>query len=513
MPKITQLNPITSISDDDLVPIVNDPSGAPSTNKITFDNFKKSIMKNIYVEAGFLKANTSSLTISSNTATTIETVVNTTAGEPTYAELYWNNVNNIPANNETIFSDLYVWTDGMGLDIAKYRKDLGYNEDYNWQWTKTGDFLIPPTGDIYRDGFSVINRPMLTPNIEYTGVLSEFPTILNISKGHAIIHTSNGHVMEDKTLYWLEDRFYTSDSDFTLTQTLNFVNFGGMNNNFIVGGEGENVLRTINLNSMVAIRGNLTITYLPALTSFNANNVVFVGGGITIRHMSKTNTVFDFYNLSHMDNNLIVDQNNTLTSFPQFPNLKIANDVEYTYNNSTTNYPIFTSLENCADITFVQNAGLPSGPRFPALKISHNVVFNNNVNMATPPVFTNLVTTHGRIEISECAALTSAPSFPALVTVEDDIIIRANPVMSSGFNFPALKRVDGDFIADNCAWTDTQVDYIINKLATLDGTNGTTIFQNRTVSLNGASASPRSPNSNVAYAKLIDRGCQVNLST
>lgn len=513
MPKISQLNPITSVSNDDLVPIVNDPNGAPSTNKITFDNFKKSVTKNIVFEDGIARANTGNFEITSNNGITVQSIVNGVDGPTSYADLYWRNVNPTPANNETTFADLYVWNDGMGYTMGKNRQDLNYVQTYEWQWTKDGNYIIPPDGDILRGGYSIVNRPMLTPNIAYTGVTAEFPEILNLSRGHAILHTSNSHIMEDPTLYWLEDRFYTSDADFTLTQSLNFVNFGGINNNFVVGGEGENVLSTINLNSMVAIRGNLIISYLPALTSFNANNVVFVGGNIIIRYMSKTNTVFDFYDLNHIEGNLIVDQNNTLTTFPQFPNLKITNDIEYTYNNSTTGYPIFTNLENCADITFVQNAGLPNGPRFPALKIAHNITFNNNVNMATPPVFTNLVTTHGRIEVSECAAITSAPSFPALVTVEGDIILRANGGMSGGFNFPALKRVDGDFIADNCSWTDTQVDYIINKLSTLDGTNGTTMFENRTVSLNGPSASPRSPNSNVGYAKLIDRGCQVNLST
>jgi len=43
MPKISELNPITSISLDDLVPVVNDPNGAPSTNKITFSNFANSV--------------------------------------------------------------------------------------------------------------------------------------------------------------------------------------------------------------------------------------------------------------------------------------------------------------------------------------------------------------------------------------------------------------------------------------------------------------------------------------
>lgn len=39
MPKISELNAITAVSNDDLIMVVNDPSGLPSTNKITVSNF------------------------------------------------------------------------------------------------------------------------------------------------------------------------------------------------------------------------------------------------------------------------------------------------------------------------------------------------------------------------------------------------------------------------------------------------------------------------------------------
>lgn len=43
MPKISELNPLTSLSNDDLIPVVNDPNGAPSNNKVTFNNFANSV--------------------------------------------------------------------------------------------------------------------------------------------------------------------------------------------------------------------------------------------------------------------------------------------------------------------------------------------------------------------------------------------------------------------------------------------------------------------------------------
>lgn len=41
--KITDLTAITSASTDDVVEIVNDPTGTPASRKITFDNLQKSI--------------------------------------------------------------------------------------------------------------------------------------------------------------------------------------------------------------------------------------------------------------------------------------------------------------------------------------------------------------------------------------------------------------------------------------------------------------------------------------
>jgi hypothetical protein len=46
MPKISELNTLTGLTSDDLLVVVNDPGGSPSTNKITFSNFSNSIFSN-----------------------------------------------------------------------------------------------------------------------------------------------------------------------------------------------------------------------------------------------------------------------------------------------------------------------------------------------------------------------------------------------------------------------------------------------------------------------------------
>jgi len=43
MPKITELNALTSVTNDDLLIVINDPAGSPSTNKITVGNLFSNI--------------------------------------------------------------------------------------------------------------------------------------------------------------------------------------------------------------------------------------------------------------------------------------------------------------------------------------------------------------------------------------------------------------------------------------------------------------------------------------
>ena len=52
MPKITELNAITSVANNDLLMVVHDPNGLPSTNKITVNNFAKAISTNLNFAQG-----------------------------------------------------------------------------------------------------------------------------------------------------------------------------------------------------------------------------------------------------------------------------------------------------------------------------------------------------------------------------------------------------------------------------------------------------------------------------
>jgi hypothetical protein len=73
---------------------------------------------------------------------------------------------------------------------------------------------------------------------------------------------------------------------------------------------------------------------------------------------------------------------------------------------------------------------------------------------------------------------------------------------------PELKEVLGDVALEICALDQTNVDGILVLLAGLDGTNGTTSFDNFNVTITGTSAAP-SVAGTAAIATLTGRGCTV----
>jgi hypothetical protein len=90
MPKISELTAITSLSADDLIMVVNDPNGAPSSNKITVGN----LFGNVRVSATFANAATFSANVTvtnfmiNNKATPTSNTDNAQAGKVWYDNDY-----------------------------------------------------------------------------------------------------------------------------------------------------------------------------------------------------------------------------------------------------------------------------------------------------------------------------------------------------------------------------------------------------------------------------------------
>lgn len=70
----------------------------------------------------------------------------------------------------------------------------------------------------------------------------------------------------------------------------------------------------------------------------------------------------------------------------------------------------------------------------------------------------------------------------------------------------SLKFFNSNFVTTSNSLNQASVDNILISLAALDGTNGTIVYQNRTITITGGSASPSTAGYN-AYNILLGRGC------
>ena len=452
-----------------------------------------------------------------------------------FAELWWHNRDydaGTIANNTGVDVDFYLENDGAYLYTGKYVNSTSY-ASYGWHWDMDGNYNIPSGGDIRLDGQSVINTPKPTPSIEYTGTFIGYPDILPVSSGKNVIYTANGSAVSNANLYWWDDQFYDGNYDLSGTTSVTLRNIGGVTGQVSLGNKSLNFLANIDLDQ-VSYVDSLYLSNLPALVTFSANNLAHVNGNLRIYSMDKNDSVFNFPNLRYVRNGLQFDNNDRLANFPDFPNLKhldwiYINDnpaltensltlsalttlnYMYMYNNSGVHYgPFFPNLQTTGYIGIYNNSGMIYPPSYPALvTCTSSIDIFNNGNMLNPPAFNNLQTVNGNLNIYQNAAMVTCPTLANLQVVYGNIFFNDNTIMNGNLNFESLKEVDGGFYAVSCALSEADVNYILHILANLDGNNGTTLFNNRNVWLNGGTNASPTGQGLTDKQTLIDRGCNV----
>ena len=402
---------------------------------------------------------------------------------------------------------------------------------------------------------------MLSPNIAYTGVFNGYPANIPVVKGQGIVFTSNSYVLETTNKYWWDGEFDTANYDLSGVETLNFYNLGGIKLDFRLGGKSENFLTSVNLRDIVAIQNNFYVRDLSALTTFSANNLSYIGNNFQIDTMDNANTQFNFPNLKTIINNFYYTYNDTLVNTPQFPALEtVQNSIYMYYNSATQNTMTFDSLRYFGYGSIYQNDGMLAGPEFPALTSIDYFDMNNNDNMIDPPTFpvletingvfnfyghavvtsapalpslvtsnyiqindnalmvngfnfSSLVTVNGSINFDNNVSLTVSPTFPLLQTINGAFTIENNPLLTSGLSFPSLKTLVGNFSVNGCGFNETTINNLLVKLASLDGTNGTTSYDNSSIYLNGGTNAIPTGAGLAAKTTLEGRGCTVYVNS
>jgi hypothetical protein len=116
-----------------------------------------------------------------------------------------------------------------------------------------------------------------------------------------------------------------------------------------------------------------------------------------------------------------------------------------------------------------------------------------------------LATVGGNFSPQNMAALTSL-SLPAVATVGSGFTLDTGTDALASLTLNAgLRTVGGDVVFSSCALDQASVDVLLIRLAGLDGTGGTTSYDNHAVTITGTSATPGAPGL-AAKAVLVARG-------
>lgn len=303
----------------------------------------------------------------------------------------------------------------------------------------------------------------------------------------------------------------------------------------------NNLVTGVTFNDLVGLTSSIS---LPAnVTSVNFPALVYAASGFSIPstvstfsapelvqsaavQVSGTNTVLTSVSLPKLKylgvngsgNNIYLISNPNLTTI-DFPLLEAC----YGSGGIAISSAALTTL-NLPSLKYIRggnsivSAALTS-LSFPALETVSNGTFtitNSNLPLVTSfsaPALKDLFgNTNTNASLSVSVGSQFAVSLPAierigvLQTGGNAIQIQGATVQFSMGS--SLKLVNGNVDASSGALNQVSVDNILVCLAALDGTNGTTAYSSRTITMAGSNAAPSSTGA-AAKATLIARGCTV----
>jgi hypothetical protein len=396
--------------------------------------------------------------------------------------------------------------------------------NYTWNFSPNGVLNLPDeVGDIHRDGVSVLAAPVAppAPSISYTGTFGNAPTFWAYSQPQKLQYTSNNSFADVSSLYWLNQNFDDQWYDLSGLESISFNNIGGISGYLDFSNKTEVVLESINLGSIAAITDDFYLSgFGNVLNSFSANNLSFIGDYVEFYGNGWANTLsVEFPSLKTIGGQLSINYNYG-TSDQVAPSMPALDSVGtfYVYYNRFKQWPDFTSLTTIRNnLTFNNNYNGDFEYSFPAMPALVNAksefYIRSNTNMVNIPSFDSLVRIWGNAYIDNNPSITTFPAFPVLENI-GNVFVGDNCTSATSFDggfLPSIKRIGNNVSFYNCALDQTTVDAILIKLASLDGNEGTTLF-NHDVNLSGGTNATRSSASDSAYSTLVGRGCNLYLN-
>ena len=473
--KVSQLPSLTTTAAPDLLLIVDDPLGTPVSKNITVKNF-----------FGAVPANT---TISGHVLPGANVTYDLGSSTKAWRSLY--------VSNNTIYIG------GKALTVAD-----------------NGSVLVD--GDPITGG-GVVTRP--TPSITYTGTFGDEPPYWTFTDPKKTLLTSNNTFTETANYYWLDERFDDGYYDLSALESITFNNIGGITDYLDFSDKSEAALESIDFGVLEVVQGGFYLSgFGGVLQTITADNLKSIENTFEMYSNGFTdgpNVVFP--ELGRIGGDLYLDYNNYYnglanTAAPSFPVLQRVEGSVYIYQNSFKSYSSFPQLEYVDwEFGFYNNYGEEgqgsySAPGAPALThVRGYIEIYNNSNMSSIPAFTNLTNVNYELRIYDNYDLTAFPSFPALQNIYYSGINASGctSMTTVGTFLPSIKRINGNVSFENCALDQASVDAILVKLASLDGSNGTTVYEYQNIYVhNGTNAYPSETGLD-AITTLQGRGCNV----
>lgn len=297
-------------------------------------------------------------------------------------------------------------------------------------------------------------------------------------------------------------------------------------------------LTSLTLSDLAGCTGNFSPNALGSLKKFDAPALHTVLGLLTMSNMASLTTL-SFPALKTVRNALTFS-NNTLLTTLSFPALKTLGG-DFTTSGlsslTTLNLPALTTLGGTFNpiMSALTTMNLPALVSVGGGNFSPNSM--NSLTTLSAPVLENIGGNYSPNNMSSLTTLSVpkltviggsiAPSaMTGLTTISVPAIVVIGSQSSSGniigltggtgnlttFTLPAtLKQVGnggGNVVITSAILTQASVDSILVALAALDGTNGTTAFSSRTVTITSGSATP-SATGLTAKNTLVARSCTV----
>ncbi len=265
-----------------------------------------------------------------------------------------------------------------------------------------------------------------------------------------------------------------------------------------------NALTSLSLNSLTAMNGSFSPT-MNALTSLSLDSLETVSG-----EFAPTMNALTSLSLSSLTtiSGSFVTTMSALTSLSLDSLATVSGAFEPTLDALTSlSLPAFTSGGFYPNVDSCTSMSLP---------LWHDDGAGEGFGFSTAATainFPSLVDVTGGWYENGGAGYASVLTFdfPAIVTLAGGVVI-GTATSCTALNLGSGLQSAGtntDFKFQNAALTQASVDDILMKLAALDGTGGTTIFQNQTVNLSGGTSASPGASGITAAATLTGRGCTV----